>query len=516
MTNGNENNIPSSESTNAENGAPLDALSAEIHTAPDEKETAAPGGKAAQDITKGPILPWVIKLALPTMGAIAFHASYSIVDTIWVGRYIGKEGISAISIWFYMFMVFVFFNQLIGIGSVALISQSYGAKKFEQTKIVIGQTFMFKFYMAVLVAVLGWLFAGDVYRGFIADAEVQRLGIAYSLILFTALPVYFSGFTLNTAFRGIGDMKYPLYIAGASTILNIILDPILIVGINSSLHPAIPDLTRGFGIVGAAAATVIAQTFTFTFSTFIFFSGRTFIKMELKYLGLPIWHWIKRIVQIGTPTAIGEGVRNIAMLIIGKWVALFGTAIFAAQGIMGQFFMLVWIPLGGIGQAVVTLVGQNLGARKPWRGEESVWKSVWVALAIIIPIVILGEFHAPGLIQVFNTEPDVIYAGTKILRVILIVFIPLAVSGIVGSAFWGSGDTTYPMIVGVVNVWLVQLPLIWVAMKLALHPVVRLSVVAGGHEPIYYAWWVIVFSEVLAAAALVWLFKLGLWKKAKI
>ena len=476
----------------------------------------AGGRTQKRDITEGPLLKWVVKLSLPAMAAIAFHASYSIADTIWVGRYLGKEAIAAISIWFFMFMVFIFFNQLIGVGSVALISQTYGAKSYEQTKAVIGQTFMFKLYMAAVVSILGWLFVGAVYRNFIADPEVQRLGVTYCLILFTALPIYFSGFTLNTSFHGIGDMVRPLQITIAATLLNIALDPILIVGINSGLHPALPDLTIGYGIAGAAYATVIAQLLTFTLGLYIFFSGKTYLKMEIKYFGRPNWMWIKKIVTIGTPTAIGETVRNVAQLIIAKMVALFGTAIFAAQGIIGQFFMLLWIPLGGIGQAVVTLVGQNLGAGRPERSEESVWKSLAVALCVTLPLIAFGYQFAPGLIGIFNREPEVIHAGTQILRVILVAFVPLSVTAIVSSAFWGSGDTVQPMIVGVAEVYLVQLPLIYMAVKIANNPVVRLSVLAGAPDPVYYGWWAVVIGETIAAAAVVWVFKLGLWKKAKI
>lgn len=510
-------------SASAENLEPADIPATEPFaagaTAADSArpQSESSGGRnQKRDLTTGPLLTHVVKLSLPTMGAIAFHASYSIADTIWVGRYLGKEAIAAISIWFFLFMVFIFFNQVFGVGSVALISQTYGAKEYEKTKIVIGQTFMFKIYMALIVTILGWIFVDDVYRAFIADPEVQRLGITYSLILFTALPIYFSGFTLNTSFHGIGDMLRPLYIVATATILNIILDPILIVGINGSLHPALPYLTPGYGIAGAAYATVIAQALTFSLGLFIFFSGRTYLKMELKYLGRPIWLWIWKIVRIGTPTAIGETIRNIAQLAIGKLVALFGTAIFAAQGIMGQFFMLLWIPLGGVGQAVVTLVGQNLGAGKPERSEESVWKSLFVALAIIVPVIVFGYVFAPALVSVFNKEPEVIHAGTQILRVILFAFLPLSVTAILGSAFWGSGDTVQPMIVGVAEIYFIQLPLIFMAVKLAGNPLVRLNVLAGAPDPVYYGWWAVVVGETVAAVAIIWVFKLGLWKKPKI
>lgn len=136
-----------------------------------------------------------------------------------------------------------------------------------------------------------------------------------------------------------------------------------------------------------------------------------------------------------------------------------------------------------------------------------------VGVTIVVPLVIICEFFAPLLVSIFNNEPDVIYAGTNIIRIVLLAFIPMAVSAIVGSAFWGAGDTTPPMMIGVLDMWLIQLPLIWLVVTFAKQPVVRALVTAGMPDPVYNAWIPVIIGETIAAVAILLVFKLGLWKK---
>ena len=221
-----------------------------------EIQKMIPAVKVEKDLTQGSIFKHIILLALPTMATMTLQTSYDLVDMYWVGS-LGPAAISAVTVFGFMFMAFVVFNQIIGVGSVSLISRYYGARDLENTKTVIAQTFIFKFFIGVIVTILGLMFSKDFYRLFGSSDEVIILGSQYAKIFFIGVPILFSGFTLTTSFKGIGDMMKPFYIYLIATLINIILDPLLILGIGP-----FPQL----GIKGAAIASVFAQSIAVSYT----------------------------------------------------------------------------------------------------------------------------------------------------------------------------------------------------------------------------------------------------------
>ncbi|MDD3626716.1 MAG: MATE family efflux transporter [bacterium] len=454
-----------------------------------EIEKMMPSTEVKKDLTTGNILKHIIFLALPTMATMTLQTSYDLVDMYWVGS-LGPAAISAVTVFGFMFMAFVVFNQIIGVGSVSLISRYYGAKDYDNTKTVIAQTFIFKFFIGLLVTVLGLLFSKDFYRLFGSSEEVIILGSQYAEIFFIGVPILFSGFTLTTSFKGIGDMMKPFYIYLTSTLINIILDPLLILGIGP-----FPEL----GIRGAAIASVFAQSIVFILGLYIFFSGKTYIKMEPGYFFKikPVWMW--RIMKIGLPAAFGDLVRNGIHLGLGRIVNSFGTFVMAAFGISFRIMGFIFIPIEGVATAVTTLVGQNIGAGKPERAEDSVMKAIFLTTIITAIAGALLALFAKQVMSVFTRgDNNIIDEGILILRffVITIVFISISINFF--SAFWGSGDTVPPMIVSsIVNACMITF---------IIYTIVILK------KEAYYIWLALSVSELIQAAIIYFIFKRGKWK----
>ena len=445
--------------------------------------------KVKRDLTKGNILKHIIQLALPSMATMALITSYDLIDLYWVGA-LGPEAISAVTVFGFMFMAFVVFNQIIGVGSVSLISRYYGAKDYEKTKIVIAQTFIFKFFIGVIVSIFGLLFADDFYRLFGSSPEVVELGTQYSRIFFLGVPILFSGFTLNSSFKGIGDMMKPFYIYLTSTIINIILDPLLILGIGP-----FPEL----GIRGAAVASVFAQSIVFILGLYIFFSGKTLIKLTPKYLLQikPIWMW--RIIKIGLPAAFGDLIRNGIHIGLGRIVNGFGTILMAAFGICFRIMGFLFIPIEGVATAVTTMVGQNLGAGKPERSEKSVYKAILFISLVTIAIAALTAFFAEHILAFMTrNDQEIISEGVIILRFFVITIFFISISLNFYSAFWGSGDTVPPMIVSsIVN----GIMIIFI--------VYSILILKKGA---IYIWVSLAISELIQAGIMYIIFKRGKWK----
>ncbi len=217
------------------------------------------------DLTTGPILPLIIRLALPSALTNLLNFSYNFINMLWLGR-IGPHAIAVTATYHYFFMVLVFFNQIVGLGSISLISRTFGAKQYHDCRRLIGQTFAFKLVIAFVVMGLGLSLQHWAWPAFGSKPEVVESGLKYSTIMFSVIPFYFSAFTLRTSLTAIGDMKTLLKISIISSITNVVLDPIMIferiyfgpfpaLGISEPVY-LMPGL--GLGVAGAAWASFVA------------------------------------------------------------------------------------------------------------------------------------------------------------------------------------------------------------------------------------------------------------------
>lgn len=462
----------------------------------DSREAATTAPSVGADLTTGPLYPHIWRLAIPSAATTALHASYYAVDTYFIAHIpgVGTQALAAMGVFGYFFMLFIVFNQIIGIGSVALIARCYGAKNYDETKVVIGQTFVFKLLIAVLVAIGGLLWTRQFYIIFGSTAEVADLGAAYASIFFLGLPLFFSGFTLNTAFRGIGDMMKPLYITLIAVGLNLFLDWVLIFGNLGS--PAM-------GIRGAALASVIGQAWTLSAGLYIFFSGRTYVRLELRHFLQLSWSWVWRILRIGVPAAVGDNVRQFGQFAIARVINSFGTAVMAAHSMIWPVMTIFWIPLGGLEQAVVTMVGQNLGAKKPERSERTVYLSLATAMTVAVAVAVGVFVFTEQIVNIYSTDPAVMPFAVVFIRIATLAFLFISASMIIGGAYWGSGDTKPPMYIAIATTWLVNVPAVFIAIY-----ALKFSV--------YSIYWLMLVTEALNLAAFWWLFRRGNWKRVRV
>ncbi len=460
------------------------------------EDISAASARMRCDLTKGSILGHIIRLALPSMATTALISSYHAINTFFIGHIpgVGTQALAAMGVWGNFFMLFIVFNQVVGIGSVALISRSFGAKNYEETKIIIGQTFMFKLGLALAVTVLGLLFTRQFYVLFGSEPAVVQLGWEYGSIFLLGLPLFFSGFTLNTAFKGIGDMAKPLYISIFAVMLNIFFDYALIFG-----NLGFPAM----GIRGAAVSSIIAQAWTLAAQLFIWTTGRTFIKLEPRHFFQLSWFWVSRILRIGVPAAVGENVRQFGQFAVARVINGMGTSVMAAHTVIQPVMGFFWIPLGGFGEAVVTMVGQNLGAGKPERAEKSVYIAMATVLSIAVLVSACVSSFAPQVVGLFTQDASVIPTATGFMRIAAVVLLFVAASMTIGAAYWGSGDTKPPMYIAIATTWLVNVPLV-------------LLFIYKLHFSVFSIYWAGFATEALNLALFFWLFRLGRWKRVRV
>lgn len=212
----------------------------------DHLETAEGRGQSVWRSMSLFLVPLLLSNVLQSVGQL--------VGMVFVGRWLGVDALAAVSSFFPLFFLLISFTIGIGSGSSILIGQAYGAKNEERMKAIVGTTLTFTFMLGVVLAVVGSVFTLDILRLMGTPENVIDVSVRYARILFCAMPLMFLYFAYTTFLRGTGDSKTPFYTLIVSTVINIGLLPLLILGLFG-----LPK----FGIYGSAYATVISNIVTF-------------------------------------------------------------------------------------------------------------------------------------------------------------------------------------------------------------------------------------------------------------
>ncbi|MFH1781856.1 MAG: MATE family efflux transporter, partial [Patescibacteria group bacterium] len=336
------------------------------------------------------------------------------------------------------------------------------------------------------------MFAPYMLRILGADPGVVAIGEGYLRIISLGMVPFFFMFVFMAILQGAGDSFTPNIVYVISTILNIILDPIMIFGIGM---PAM-------GVPGAALATVIAEIVAVVIGLEILLKGRSHIHIKLHHF-IPDYSYIWRIIKIGIPATAQMSLRSLMMVVFMGIVASFGTYAIAAYGVGMRLFMLTLVPGFALANAAAALVGQNLGANKPERAAASAWSAVFYYFIFSLVLTVLGYIFAPNLIRIFNNNPIVVDIGTQYIRIYVfgMLFAPFAL--ILGRAMGGAGDTLSPLIITFIALWIIQIP---VAVILSRMPAFGLNGI----------WIAMVFGSFVLAIISVFWFNMGKWKLKKV
>lgn len=405
--------------------------------------------------TRASIRKRIWTLSYPAMISMLLQTVYDLVDMAWVGR-ISKQAIAAVTIFTTIFWLFLFFNELIGASSVSMISQNYGKGDKEMTRIVSEQTISFKVFMGVISGII-LFFTIHPFLGFYLDnKETVKLALDYGYIRIFFLPAMYASYSVNTIFRCQGDPKTPMKIMVLSTVLNIILDPILMF----QKVPIIGIKGFGLGVKGAGVATVISVMVALIYGMYLLLTGKrgiTVSKSGLFKLNLKIdWD----LLRIGLPNALKAFAGGLFMAIMVKFVSHYGDSVITAVGIIARLQTFVYMPVNGLMMGGSIVVGHFLGKKEIENAETS------ASIASRINFIIMAVFAVifitfPGyLFMIFNKDPEIIKMGKELVPIVTVT-IPLTGYAFGKSiVFMGSGYTKPYLVGGIIAQWILQLPFV--------------------------------------------------------
>jgi putative MATE family efflux protein len=399
---------------------------------------------STKDLTIGSVGKNIFRFALPMLVGNLFQQLYTFVDQIIVGRFLGKEALASVGASFPV--IFTLIALIIGIatGGTIVISQFFGAKNFTRVKRAIDTIFIVMTAFAVVMTVVGISFAEPIFRLIKLPEELMPTATTYFTIYASGLVVFFGYNGVAAILRGMGDSITPLYFLILSTFLNIGLDLLFIVKL-------------GWGIEGAAFATIIAQGVAFMVAVFYLNRNHELIKFNLKEFAFD-WEIFKQTLRIGLPTGMQHTFVALGMMALMGIVNGFGTNVVAGYTAAGRLDSLAVIPSMVFAQALSTFVGQNIGAGKLDRVKKGLNRTLWMSSATAVVISVLIILFKYPLMKLFTTDMEVVNIGGDYLTIVTSFYLFFTWMFAFGGVMRGAGDTVVPMFLTLISLWAIRIP----------------------------------------------------------
>ncbi len=455
-----------------------------------ELKDALSGSEA--DYTEISMKKAIFLLSVPMVLELVLESVFAVVDIFFVGK-LGASAVAAVGLT--ETFLFLLYSVAMGLSFsvTAIVARRIGEKEKDKAGIAAVQSIVISIFCSLPFAIAGLFYAKDLLGLMGADDWILSEGYHYTQWMLGGNIVIVLIFLLNAVFRGAGDAAIAMKILWISNSINIVLDPIFIFG-----WGPIP----AYGIMGAAMATNIGRGIGVCFQIYLLFRGGKHIKIALKHLKIE-WETLLGILK----TSLGGiGQMIVAMtswIFLMRILAQFGSQTVAGATIAMRVMMFTMMPSWGMSNAVATLVGQNLGAGKPNRAEQSVWFTGCCIMVYLICVSIIFFFYSPVLIGFFTDDQDVIRIGSEWLKIVSYSYFIYAWWMAASQAFNGAGDTITPTKINIVFFWMIQIPLAYF-----LGTYLKL-----GHAGVF---WAMMVSETLVGIFTLWLFTKGKWKETKV
>lgn len=394
-----------------------------------------------RQLVEGNISRALVKLAVPIMATSFVQMAYNLTDMLWLGRVGTKAVAAAGTAGFFTWFGSALF-MIPKIGAEVGVAQSIGREDIDSAKKYAANTLKLDILIALIYSAILMTFRHQIIGFFrLGDKEVIQMATDYLLIISFGLLFYFLNPVFSGIFNGSGNSSTPFKINTAGLITNMILDPIMIMGIGP-----FPKM----GIKGAAWATIIAQ-FVVTL-IFIFTSRKKSVLLkELNLLKIPFdKEYIKIILKLGLPVAIHQGLFSSIAMVIARIIAQWGPIPVAVQKVGSQIESISWMTAGGFSTAISAFVGQNYGAGKLERIREGYKKGLQIVGSIGIFATILLIFGAQPVFKLFiPDDPEALEIGIRYLRILGISQLFMTIEIASQGAFNGLGRTVPPSLASV-------------------------------------------------------------------
>ncbi len=392
----------------------------------------------------------LVALSLPGIAATISTTLYNIVDTIWVAR-IGHEAIAALTIVFPYQILFYAIGGGTGTGIGALVSRRFGERKTDEANRVAGQIFFLSAVWGLLFILIALFLADDVLRLIGAKADFMDFARQYFTITSWGAPLMIFAILVASLLRGSGDTVKPMVIMISATVINIILDPLMIQGIGP-----FPEMK----VAGAAWATVIAQGFAALMGLFFLFWGNTSYRIRIKHL-MPKLRLIGEIYHVGAPSAVLQLTESLAFALFNVVAASYGSLTVAAVGIVMRVSDFAFMPVMGISQGLLPIVGYCFGEGNYKRLWSAFVKATIGVTGLLVILTIGMEVFAPQIIGIFAEEEALVTVSVPAMRIMLSSMVFIGPSILVVTTFQALSRGNTALVLSLLRQFIVFLPFLY-------------------------------------------------------
>lgn len=434
-------------------------------------------GKAIAALT----IPIVINSFLQTM--------YNLTDTFWLGK-LGTYELAAINLITPLQSIVVNIGGGITVAGSVLIARYVGAREDENARSMANQIYACAMLFALLSMALIRLFLPAIVTWLGADGETWSYSCIYMSIVILDMPFLYTINIFTSVHQAQGDTVTPMFLNFSGIVLNMILDPLLMFVMNR-------------GVAGAAEATLLAKIFPAIIAFVLLHRKNRIVYLNLKKLRFQK-EMLKSIVVIGLPTAIGGSTVQLGFLLMSRSVYAYGTDAMAAYGIGNKINSLITLPTNGIGSAVATIVGQNMGAGQVNRAEKGYLLSRKISVIFLLAggLILSRPVISTAIVRIFSSDGEVIAMAADFLSIMALWCFANGVYNSTVGLFQGTGHTEVTTAVDITRLWIYRFVTLYVC-EHWLHMGVR------------SVWYCVVLSNGLAAFTLYLLYKSGIWRKKR-
>ncbi len=445
-----------------------------------------------QDFTEGGLTRGIALLAIPTILEMGMESAFGLVDAFWVAR-LGADSIAAVGLTEAAIVLVFAISFGLSIAATATIARRTGEKDPEGASLAAVQALICGILLALVTGVGGAVFAPHILGLMNASPRVIEIGTGYTRVLMGGNISIILLFLINGIFRGSGDAVIAMRTLWLANLINMALDPCFIYGWFG--FPAL-------GVTGAAVATTIGRSIGVIYQIGILFGVKARVTVAWRHLRID-WPVMRKLMRQSASVIMQYLVATASWMSLARINARFGSTAVAGYTIGIRIILFALMPSWGICSAAATLVGQNLGAKKPERSERAVWLAGTYNMAFLTVVGAVFVVFAPWIVSRFTPEAAVASTAAACLYYVSIGYPFYAWGMVMEQAFNGAGDSDTPTWINLFCYWMLQIPLAW-----------YLAAPAGmGPRGVYLA--ICVAESVLAVVSVV-LFRRGRWKTVRI
>ncbi len=430
----------------------------------------------------------LLKISIPAMSEMVLYMIIGVVDTMVVGR-LGAAPLAAVGLGAEVFFAIILLVVALSIGVSVLVAQAWGAGKKEYAAQVAGKGIALGVGAGLLTAILGLLFSDNLLSLFPLEKSVYIQALAYLQVAFWISPLAIVYYMVNSIFRGMGRTDLPMKIAVVTNVINCLGDYILVYG-----KLGMPAL----GVAGAAWATSIAHITGFLLALYILFSGRSSLRIEVKYIFTGRFDIVKSIIRLGLPGLLEDFFRKSADIIAMFFIVFLGTLAFASHEVALIVESVSFMPGIGVAIAASVMVGHAIGARDKEQALLVSRGCLELGMTAMGFLGLIFAFFPYFIASLFTNDPAIISTAGFLIRLAAFEQLTIAATSIMEGIIKGSGDTRTPLLITSFFTWFIRLP--------ALYVMTHILVL-----PITYIWGLFVTDWLLRAAVFASLYKKRQW-----